>query len=70
MGDTSKTRTKIQKGARSLHRQASPDDPIYTRGFSIGGRYSRSSWRKKASGSTSEKRPLQEAETPGAKKGD
>ena len=37
MGNTSTTGTKIRKGAGSIHRQALPDDPIFTRGFVFGG---------------------------------
>ncbi len=43
MGNTSTTRTKIRKGAGSSIRKASPDDPIYMRGFVIGGRRSKAS---------------------------
>ena len=32
----SQTGLRIEKGARSLLREASADDPIYTRGFAIG----------------------------------
>ena len=34
----------IEKGARSLLRELSADDPIYTRGFTIGGYYSKDSF--------------------------
>ena len=30
----------IRQGKRSSIREASPDDPIYTRGFLVGGNYS------------------------------
>ncbi len=37
---SSERNLKIRKGARSWLKEASPDDPIFTRGFVIGGRYS------------------------------
>ena len=41
---TSTTGTKIRKGSGSLHSKALPDDPIYTRGFAIGGRRTKASF--------------------------
>jgi hypothetical protein len=38
-GDSWKILEPCRKGNRFLVRKASPDDPIYTRGFMIGGRY-------------------------------
>ena len=40
---TNTTGKVIRKGKRLSIREASPDDPIYTRGYVIGGRHSRSS---------------------------
>ncbi|GEM_PF-3506007 len=40
---TNMTGPKTRKGARSLLRQALPTDPIYTRGYSVGGGYSTNS---------------------------
>ncbi len=42
-GDSSKAGRSTPKDERFRARKASPDDPIYTRGFVIGGRYSRRS---------------------------
>ena len=50
-GGTSKTGTPIQWAKLSSLKPASPDDPIYTRGFVIGGRYSRRSRRTRGEGS-------------------
>ena len=62
MGDTSTTRTKIRKGAGASIRQASPDDPIYTRGFVIGGRRSKAaSTSTKSSSSSKSKQQVQDA---------
>ena len=53
---------KSRKGAGSLIRQASPDDPIYTRGFAIGGRRSKaSSTSTKSSSSSKSKQQVQDA---------
>jgi len=38
---TNTTGPKTRAGARSSLRQALPTDPIYTRGFSVGGHYSK-----------------------------
>ncbi len=38
---SSERNLKIRKGARSWLQEASPDDPIFTRGFVIGGRFSK-----------------------------
>ena len=50
-GDSSKPGRSTPKDERFRARKASPDDPIYTRGFVIGGRYSRRSSKDTPSGS-------------------
>ncbi len=53
MGGTSKTRTKIRKGAGASIREASPDDPIFTRGVVFGGRRTKASFPSTKPGSSS-----------------
>ena len=62
MGDTSKTRRKIRKGGGSSIRELSPDDPIFTRGFAIGGRRTRASFPSTKPSSSSKSK--QKAEKP------
>ena len=62
MGATSKTRTKIQKGAGSIHRQALPDDPIFTRGFVFGGLRTKASFPSRKPSSSEESKPKAEKE--------
>ncbi len=50
-GDPSTAGTPTPKDERFRARKASPDDPIYTRGFVIGGRYPRRSSKDTPSGS-------------------
>ncbi len=50
-GGTSKTRQQTQRVPKYSAPEASPNDPIYTRGFVIGGRYSRRSRRTRGEGS-------------------
>ncbi len=53
---------KIRKGAGSSIRELPPDDPIYTRGFAIGGRRSKaSSISTKSSSSSKSKQQVQDA---------
>ena len=64
MGDTSKTRTKIRKGAGASIRELSPDDPIFTRGFVFGGRRSRASSPSTKPSSSDNSKPKAEKPAP------
>ncbi len=61
-----KTRRKIRKGAGDSIREASPDDPIFTRGFVFGGRRTKASFPSTKPSSSDDSK--QKAEKPGAKK--
>lgn len=44
--DMSATGKVIRKGTRSFITEALPDDPVYPRGFVVGGKYSRGSSKR------------------------
>ncbi len=57
MGGTSKTRTKIRKGAGASIRKLPPDDPIFTRGFVFGGRRTKASFPSTKPSSSDKTKP-------------